>query len=47
MAQIGDQDDENKPIFASLGPNQQLENITFKEVLKLFEMPKKFRILSR
>ena len=40
MAQIGEQDDENKPIFASLGPNQQLENITFKEVLKLFEMPK-------
>ena len=40
IAQIGDQNDENKPIFASLGPNQQLENITFKEVLKLFEMPK-------
>ena len=32
IAQIGEQDDENKPIFASLGPNQQLENITFKEV---------------
>tara|TARA_A100001011_G_scaffold400829_1_gene519504 strand:+ start:8037 stop:10511 length:2475 start_codon:yes stop_codon:yes gene_type:complete len=40
IAQIGDQNDEKKPIFASLGPNQQLESITFKEVLKLFEMPK-------
>ncbi|NDG47445.1 MAG: DNA topoisomerase I, partial [Flavobacteriia bacterium] len=28
------------PIYASLGPNQQLENITFEEVLQLFEMPK-------
>ena len=40
IAQIGDQKDEKKPIFASLSPDQQLENITFKEVLKLFEMPK-------
>ena len=40
IAQIGDQKDEKKPIFASLSPDQQLENITFEEVLKLFEMPK-------
>ena len=40
IAQIGDQKDEKKPIFASLSPDQQLESITFKEVLKLFEMPK-------
>ena len=40
MAQIGDPDDEEKPIYASLGPNQQLENITFEEVMELFEMPK-------
>ena len=40
IAQIGDQNDEEKPIFASLRPDQQLENITFEEVLKLFEMPK-------
>lgn len=40
MAQIGEPDDEEKPIYASLGPNQQLENITFEEVLQLFEMPK-------
>lgn len=40
MAQIGDPDDEEKPIYASLGPDQQLENITFEEVMELFEMPK-------
>ncbi|MDB3985179.1 type I DNA topoisomerase, partial [Flavobacteriaceae bacterium] len=40
MAQIGDPDDEEKPIYASLGPNQQLESITYDEVMQLFEMPK-------
>ena len=40
MAQIGDPDEEEKPIYASLGPNQQLENITFEEAMDLFEMPK-------
>ena len=40
MAQIGDPDEEEKPIYASLGPNQQLESISFEEVMKLFEMPK-------
>ena len=40
MAQIGNPDDEEKPIYASLGPNQQLESITFGQVMQLFEMPK-------
>ena len=40
MAQIGDPEDEEKPIYASLGPNQQLESITYDEVMQLFEMPK-------
>ena len=40
MAQIGNPDDEEKPIYASLGPNQQLESITFEQVVQLFEMPK-------
>ena len=40
MAQIGDPDEQEKPIYASLGPDQQLENITFEEVMILFEMPK-------
>ena len=40
IAQIGDPEEEEKPIFASLGPNQQLESISFEEVMQLFEMPK-------
>jgi DNA topoisomerase-1 len=40
VAQIGDPDEEEKPIFASLGSNQQLENITFEETMQLFEIPK-------
>ena len=40
IAQIGDPTEELKPVYASLGPNQQLETITFKEVLELFKMPK-------
>jgi len=40
MAQIGDPEEEEKPIFASLAPNQQLESVSFEEVLDLFEMPK-------
>ena len=40
IAQIGDPEEEEKPIFASLGPNQQLESIRFEEVMQLFEMPK-------
>ena len=40
IAQIGDPTEELKPIYASLGPNQQLESITFKEVLELFKMPR-------
>ena len=40
IAQIGDPTEELKPVYASLGPNQQLETITFKEVLELFKMPR-------
>ena len=40
IAQIGDPEEEEKPIYASLSPNQQLENITFEQVIQLFEMPK-------
>ncbi len=39
MAQIGDRDDENK-IFASLKPDQNLNNITLEEALDLFLLPK-------
>ena len=39
MAQIGTVDDEEKPLFASLHPDQQLARITFEEALDLFKLP--------
>lgn len=40
MAQIGEPDDEEKPLYASLTKEQQLATVSFEEVLKLFELPK-------
>ncbi len=40
MAQIGDAEDDEKPVFASLSPQQQLQTITLEEALQLFELPK-------
>ena len=40
LAQIGEPDDEDKPIFASLHPQQQLDTITMDEALALLELPK-------
>ncbi|WP_242130596.1 type I DNA topoisomerase [Aestuariivivens marinum] len=40
MVQIGTVDDEDKPLFASLSPDQQLNNITFEEAMDLFKLPK-------
>ncbi|MDU8885721.1 type I DNA topoisomerase [Yeosuana sp. MJ-SS3] len=40
MVQIGVAEEEEKPIFASLSPDQQLNTITFEEALGLFELPK-------
>lgn len=40
MVQIGTVDDEEKPTFASLGPDQQLNTITFEEAMDLFKLPK-------
>lgn len=40
LAQIGNTEDEEKPIFASLTKDQQLENITLEEALELFKFPK-------
>ena len=39
MAQIGTVDDEEKPLFASLQPDQQLSKITFEQALDLFKLP--------
>ena len=40
FAQIGRRDDEEKPRFASLNPNQKISTITLEEALKLFELPR-------
>ena len=40
MVQIGHADDEEKPVFASLLPDQSLGSITFEEAIKLFELPR-------
>ena len=39
IAQIGKVDEEEKPIFASLLPDQQISKISFEEALKLFDLP--------
>lgn len=40
MVQIGTVDDEDKPLFASLSPEQQLTSITYEEAMDLFQLPK-------
>lgn len=40
MVQIGTVEDEEKPKFASLSPDQQLSSITFEEAMDLFKLPK-------
>ncbi|SDE82160.1 type I DNA topoisomerase [Epilithonimonas hungarica] len=39
MIQIGEQDDEEKPTFASLMANQNISTITLEEALELFKLP--------
>ena len=39
IAQIGIVDEEEKPIFASLLPEQQISTISVEDALKLFELP--------
>jgi DNA topoisomerase-1 len=38
--QIGTRDDDDKPRFAGLRPNQSLETITLEEALDLFKLPR-------
>ncbi len=40
IAQIGDADDEEAAVFASLNQDQQLDTISFEEALDLFQLPK-------
>lgn len=41
MVQIGTVDDEDKPLFASLLPEQSLNTITYEEAMELFNLPRK------
>jgi DNA topoisomerase-1 len=40
MVQIGTAEEEEKPLFASLPPDKQLNTITFEEAMDLFHLPK-------
>lgn len=41
MVQVGTADEEEKPQFASLLPDQSIDSITFEEALDLFRLPRK------
>jgi len=41
MVQIGTAEEDDKPLFASLSPDQQLNTITYDEAMALFQLPKK------
>jgi len=40
MVQIGSTEDEEKPRFAKLRPNQSIETITLDEAMELFKLPR-------
>ncbi len=40
MVQIGTVEEEEKPLFASLLPDQSLNTITYEEAMELFELPR-------
>ena len=44
MVQIGTVDDEEKPTFASLLPEQSLNTITYEEAMDLFKLPRKLGV---
>ncbi len=44
MVQIGTVEEEEKPLFASLLPEQSIATITFEEALELFQLPKKLGV---
>ena len=44
MVQIGTVDDEEKPTFASLLPDQSLNTISFEEAMELFKLPRKLGV---
>lgn len=44
MVQVGTVDDEEKPLFASLLPDQSLNNISYEEAMDLFKLPRKLGV---
>ena len=40
LAQIGEKEEEEKPLFSSLQKDQSIETITFEEAMKLFDLPR-------
>ncbi|NJY61859.1 type I DNA topoisomerase [Salinimicrobium sp. CDJ15-81-2] len=44
MVQMGSVEDEEKPKFASLSPDQTLDSVTFEEAMELFKLPKELGI---
>ena len=40
MIQVGTVEDEEKPIFASLPPEFQIESVTLEQALDLFSLPR-------
>ncbi len=46
LVQIGEQDEEEKPLFASLRDGQFIENITLEEALDLFKLPREVGVFE-
>ena len=44
MVQIGTVEEEEKPLFASLLPDQSISTITYEEAMELFQLPKKLGV---
>ncbi len=44
MVQIGTVEEEEKPLFASLLPDQSIATVTFEEVMELFKLPRKLGV---
>lgn len=46
MVQIGTAEEEEKPQFASLLPDQSINTITFEEAMELFQLPRKLGVFE-
>jgi DNA topoisomerase-1 len=46
MVQIGTVEEEEKPLFASLLPEQSLNTITYEEAMELFQLPRKLGVFE-